>query len=138
MAGLMSIMMMDLDDFKKVNDPYGHLVGNFLLKEVAQILKNSVRLMDILGRYGGDEFLVIFPETPLEGAKAVGERIAKNIREHRFVSGKITITMTVSMGLCVFEDSGEMDSQSLIEKADQALLEAKRKGKDFLFVSKSG
>ncbi len=80
----LSIILFDLDNFKDVNDTYGHLAGDTILKEVGRILKGSLRSLDSVGRYGGEEFLVILPETDGDSAKVIGERLRRKIEEMRF------------------------------------------------------
>ena len=124
----LSIMMIDIDYFKKVNDTYGHLAGDFILKEVANIIKNTIRSSDICGRFGGEEFLILLPNTKLSGAMKLAERIRENIQNHKFVFNDKKITITVSIGIT---SASKNDSVfSLIERADEALYEAKNKGRN--------
>lgn len=126
----LSGMMIDIDDFKKVNDHLGHLVGDDLLREFSHVLKRSSRKIDILGRYGGDEFLVILPESTLESARHVAERIQENLRGHRFYTEKGSLLVTASIGLFSFQDLKTLDAATFIEKADQAMYKAKASGKN--------
>ena len=124
-------MMVDLDDFKLVNDVYGHWTGDIVLRQAAFLLSDSIRKIDIVGRYGGDEFLVILPETSYEAAKGVARRVQDTIRGHCFrnkVSG--CLSLTASIGLFVFEDPSELDLPHFVEKADEAMFRAKQLGKD--------
>ena len=124
----LSVMMLDIDFFKKVNDTYGHLAGDFVLKEVAKIIKNSIRQSDACGRFGGEEFLIILPNTKLNGAMKLAERIRKNIKNHKFIFNNIPISITVSIGIT---SASKKDTIfSLIERADEALYEAKKRGRD--------
>lgn len=131
---ILSGMMIDIDDFKKVNDQYGHLSGDLLLREVAQLLEQSIRKVDILGRYGGDEFLVILPESTFEAAKVVAERVQRNFQGHVFSTKEGPLSITVSIGLFSFQDLKKIDRETFIEKADQALLRAKQLGKNTVFA----
>ena len=127
---LVSGMMIDVDDFKKVNDQCGHLAGDIVLREVAEVLLSSIRKVDILGRYGGDEFLVILPETTGEASRVVAERIQRNIRQHSFRVKEIPLSLTVSIGLFSFPPSQKLDTFTFIDRADQVMLQAKKSGKN--------
>lgn len=124
-----SLLMIDIDDFKRFNDTYGHQAGDMALKGLADILINNLRATDSAARYGGEEFTVILPETSLDAAVKIGERIRNDIASHplRFMDKKVYLT--VSAGVSVFpEDSIEKDN--LIMAADDALYMAKRTGKN--------
>ncbi|MGM0509286.1 MAG: diguanylate cyclase, partial [Fusobacteriota bacterium] len=120
----LSIMMADIDHFKKVNDDYGHLKGDLVLKKIASCLKNQIREIDIVGRYGGEEFLIVFPEVTREEAKIAAERIRKEVENLKFDEG---LKVTISGGLA--EYNGE-EIQKLIKKADDKLYEAKENGRN--------
>lgn len=130
----LSGMMVDIDDFKKINDHYGHLMGDRIVRTFAKILEDSVRTIDILGRYGGDEFLLILPETPLDEARYVAERIRKNVNSYREnVTGEFA-SLTVSIGLVEFDEACRKDKSLFIEKIDNVLLKAKRAGKNQVVI----
>lgn len=131
----LSGMMIDVDDFKKVNDRYGHTTGDQVLKQFAEVLAHSIRNIDILGRYGGDEFLVILPESTFKVAKAVAERIRENVAKRPFQVDETALPLTASIGLISFEDVERIDKAVLIERIDQAMLNAKRLGKNTIAVS---
>lgn len=124
------LAIIDVDNFKQINDTYGHLVGDCILKEVANIMRTSFRKSDYLFRYGGEEFLVIMPSTSLEeGLKAL-ERFRKNVEEHEFsLDHQRSPKVTVSVGVCGSFEKHE-DIQDYIECADKKLYEAKRSGKN--------
>ena len=126
-----SILMIDIDNFKKVNDTYGHLVGDKVLKKVAETTKKTIRKSDVAIRYGGEEFLIILPHTDLEAAKIAAERIRKNI-EKLDVDG---VKVTVSVGIA--DNSLSPKLEDLIRKADQALYIAKRTGKNKVVAATS-
>ncbi len=126
-----SLLMMDVDDFKKLNDTYGHLAGDQQLRSIARILKFILRETDFVARYGGEEFAVILPETPLAGAVAAAERIRSSVEKQDF--GK-NIHITLSIGVSSYPDHG-VKKNDLINKADKALYKAKELGKDRVCVA---
>ena len=126
-------IMIDVDDFKKFNDKYGHLTGDYVLKEAAKIFDRCIRTIDVLGRYGGDEFVIILPEATLETGQIVAERIKNSFAKHEFIAKNRPIKVTVSMGIHFFDDLREMDKLSFIEKIDKALFQAKNHGKNRAF-----
>lgn len=121
----LSLIFMDMDHFKEVNDTHGHLCGSKLLKEVADIIIESVRNIDIPIRYGGDEFVIILPETNKEHAHNVAERILKNIRNFIFLKDEgLNLKLTASIGFATFPDDAR-DKTELIKKADNAMYQVK-------------
>jgi diguanylate cyclase (GGDEF)-like protein len=123
-----SIMMIDIDFFKKINDTYGHLAGDFILKNVADRVKGVIRKSDICGRFGGEEFVVILPNTKISGAMKLANRIKESIEKEEFEFNGKKINLTVSIGIT---SAGINDSyESLISRADEALYEAKNKGRN--------
>ncbi|MFJ7405556.1 MULTISPECIES: diguanylate cyclase [unclassified Lysinibacillus] len=130
-----SCIAIDIDFFKKVNDTYGHLTGDEVLKHVAKIIKESVRRKDITTRYGGEEFVILSPATTLESAVKIAERIRKNVEEYPFTIGEQFIPMTVSIGIAEFANDKDISTfYDLIDKADQALYVAKESGRNMLRV----
>ncbi len=129
-----SIIMMDIDDFKSVNDTYGHVVGDQVLREIGRIIKETIREVDSAGRYGGEEFLIVLPGTDLKGAERVVERLLDNVRntDWRKLAGVEKVTMSAGVA---FGDPN-IPMTDLIKRADQALYEAKRSGKDRYVVYK--
>ena len=127
----MNLLMIDVDNFKKVNDNFGHLVGDQVLKQMAELLKKSVRACDYLARYGGEEFAVILPETTENEAYMVGERIVLTINEYKFETADVGPIgkLSVSVGLAAFPQDA-VKPQELIKKADQALYRGKKLGKN--------
>ncbi|MDO8525372.1 MAG: sensor domain-containing diguanylate cyclase [Candidatus Omnitrophota bacterium] len=124
-----AFLMMDIDNFKNTNDTCGHLVGDIILKELGGIIKDSVREIDLVSRYGGEEFAVVLTETGAEGAMLVAERIRKKTEEHLFRAYDEALKITISIGLAAYPaDSAEPDE--LVEKADIALYDAKKMGKN--------
>jgi len=115
--------MIDIDNFKSYNDSFGHLEGDELLKKVSEILTKNLREIDIICRYGGDEFVVILPETEVDGAKTVADKIKSEIEKYPFKQ-----KVTLSIGLA--KRGNKMNGHDLIQRADRALYEAKDKGKN--------
>lgn len=125
----LSLMLMDIDYFKKVNDTYGHPAGDKILHGVAGILKAALRSIDVPARYGGEEFAAILPGTDSKGAKNIAERLRKTVMDHPFsVDGK-TVKVTVSIGISTASISSK-NKEELIERADQALYHAKKNGRN--------
>lgn len=131
-------MMLDVDYFKKVNDTYGHSAGDCVLKQVSDIIKKEIREYDIACRYGGEEFFIILPQTNLNEASLVAQRLRKVIEESKMdikeagVEGVNYLKITVSIGVCSFEPS--MTSDMVLQKADKALYEAKTTGRNRVIV----
>jgi two-component system cell cycle response regulator len=127
----LSILALDVDYFKAVNDNHGHDVGDRVLQEVAARLRNSVRNVDLVCRVGGEEFLVILPETDAEIAMAIAERIRKSIATKPFNAGARSgpLSITISIGIANIE-TGRDAPNDLLKRADQALYRAKREGRN--------
>ncbi len=125
----LSVIILDIDHFKDVNDTYGHLVGDSVLVELAKILENNIRSTDILGRWGGEEFVIICPETDSTGAENLAEKIRENIEKHSFstVGNK-----TASFGVSQFISKD--NEQQMIARADKALYDAKENGRNRVIV----
>jgi diguanylate cyclase (GGDEF)-like protein len=127
----LSLIMLDIDDFKIYNDSLGHQAGDTILKELAFILKKQSRKMDYVCRYGGEEFTVILPQTDRKEAFLIAERLRENIARHPFLKEEILPSkkLTVSLGLAVFPENGSSPSD-LLRHSDKSLYEAKNKGKN--------
>ena len=121
----LSIILIDIDNFKKVNDDLGHLMGDKILVDLAQVANVNIRSTDTIGRWGGEEFLVICPETPLSEALLVADRIRRAIQENSFASKR---EHTVSSGVAMLIDDESVDS--LLHRADTYLYHAKKNGKN--------
>ena len=128
-----TIMMLDVDHFKDVNDTHGHLAGDAVLTNTAQTIKNTLREIDRLGRYGGEEFLVILPETDGHQAAKSAERIRKAVKESMTDYENNTLKVTVSIGVAVIQ-STDNNENDLINRADDALYSAKGKGRDQVVI----
>ncbi|MEI7989196.1 MAG: diguanylate cyclase, partial [Chloroflexota bacterium] len=125
----LSIIMIDIDHFKKVNDTYGHTTGDEVLHETAQLCKQSLREVDLIGRYGGEEFIILLPETDAVEAYLVAERLCMLIADHKFNTKSGIIHITASLGVASIEDKG-YSIKSLLDHSDQALYTAKQEGRN--------
>jgi len=127
----LSYAIMDIDFFKKVNDTYGHIAGDYVLKEFAQTVKAVIRKTDIMGRVGGEEFAIIIPETSKMGAVILAEKVRKLIASHKFRFKDKIIPVTVSIGVISFSNFEVVPRlEEFIEKADALLYSAKRNGRN--------
>ena len=122
----LSMIIFDIDDFKMVNDNYGHQIGDDVLKEIAKIIQNGVREQDINVRWGGEEFLILLPQTNLEGAVIVASKISIAIKEHLFSNKDLRITASFGVSQLLSEDT----ETTFISRGDNLLYEAKKTGKD--------
>lgn len=129
-GGSFGTILIDLDHFKRVNDTYGHLVGDAVLKEAAHRITTCVRPYDAVGRYGGEEFLIVAPSSDRSGALRLAERIREAIGFFNFSTKAGPINVTVSCGVAVGGNTGPVDSQALLQMADQALYRAKESGRN--------
>jgi diguanylate cyclase (GGDEF)-like protein len=128
----LSLIMVDIDWFKKINDSYGHEIGNVVLRELSKVIKSCIRDVDIFARYGGEEFVVILPQTPQIEARRIGERIRERVEETIIdvdVEGNLRIT--VSVGVTSFPENGK-SHEEIVSIADQALYRAKGMGKNLV------
>ena len=125
-----SIVLMDIDHFKKINDAHGHTEGNRVLVEFVNLIKIGLRGFDIAARYGGEEFVLFLPDTRLEEAVIVAERTRKRVLDHDFSKGDFRLRMTVSMGVTTYAYGDGIDQNELLEEADRFLYKAKRSGRN--------
>ena len=134
-GSIMALIFLDLDEFKRINDQYGHPMGSQCLTELAQIMMKCIRDVDILARYGGDEFVVILPETTVSTARAVAERLHEAITSHTFLSEQgIKARLTASIGIAGFPDHAQ-SKEELLRKADEAMYRAKAEGPNKIHVA---
>lgn len=127
-ASPLCIAMLDLDDFKKINDNYGHTAGDEALIHLVRVIKETLRTMDIIARFGGEEFLIVLPDTPLEEAVQTITRLQRELTKQIFMHNHTRLLMTFSAGVALRKE--QEDQQSMITRADAALYEAKRTGKN--------
>ena len=125
-----TVVMIDMDRFKSVNDGHDHLFGSYVLSEVGKIIKASTRNVDIPARYGGDEFLIILSETPLSGVEQFCERLRKRVEQMTFSQGKDSIQLTLSIGHASTSGAENLGPKDLVRRADQALYKAKHEGRN--------
>jgi two-component system, cell cycle response regulator len=126
-----AVIMMDMDNFKHVNDNHDHLFGSFVLAKTGQLIRETIRSVDFAARYGGDEFLICLSQTEPSGALRFADRLRKKLSEFEYVNGEDKMFLTASFGACII-DSGKsiIDAQTMVRMADAKLYEAKASGKN--------
>jgi two-component system cell cycle response regulator len=127
---VVTVVLIDIDDFKRINDTFGHQVGDTVLKQLAGLLKRELRTMDFLARIGGEEFVIILPETGGTGARLFADRILRRIGQHNFGDASSEVWVTASAGLATFPDERVEDRESLLKLADENLYRAKHAGRN--------
>jgi diguanylate cyclase (GGDEF)-like protein len=133
----LSLLFIDLDGFKAVNDTHGHLCGSRALVEAAAVIRGSARETDVVARFGGDEFALVLPDTGAEGAYAVGERTRERIAAHAFLAADgLNIRLTASVGVATLPDAA-MSAEELMQAADAAMYEVKDRGKNGIQAARS-
>ncbi|MCI5157847.1 MAG: diguanylate cyclase [Candidatus Electrothrix sp. AUS1_2] len=130
----LSLILLDLGHFKNVNDTFGHRFGDYVLKEFAALLKNSVRKADLVFRFGGEEFIVLLPQTDVEGAVGTAEKIRHTCAEQMIDDGNYAVKITVSMGVTSYKKSLHKNPSCMISVADKALYQAKERGRNRVVV----
>ena len=129
----MSLLMLDVDHFKSVNDTFGHAAGDQVLQAIGQLLRESCRVYDVPGRYGGEEFCIVLPETKLRNTNVVAERIRSRLETTELAAGSAAIRVTVSIGIAGIDSSqdvNEVSPSALLDRADRALYTAKHRGRN--------
>jgi diguanylate cyclase (GGDEF)-like protein len=132
----LTILLGDIDDFKMINDRYGHDCGDFSLVNTAEIMKSMVRKQDTVGRWGGEEFIILLPETSISGGEIVAQAIRRRIAAENFSFKTHNFSITLTFGVCGFIE--EMDVDSCINRADEALYQGKRQGKNCVVLANGG
>ncbi|MCY0963893.1 GGDEF domain-containing protein [Parathalassolituus penaei] len=132
-----ALMMVDVDHFKKVNDRWGHEVGNRVLQAIADAIRLSTRRLDIQCRYGGEEFAVLLPSSSLLQASVVAERLRQMVEAIRLQEGSDTLQVTVSIGVAMREKGASLSTSELVHQADIQLYEAKRSGRNRVCIAPS-
>jgi diguanylate cyclase (GGDEF)-like protein len=131
----LSLIFLDLDGFKSINDCHGHLCGSRALVEVGAVIRSTVREIDIVARFGGDEFTVILPQTGLDGARVIAARIRERIAATRYLGTHgLEVHVTASLGIATYPEHG-VTGEDLVARADQAMYAAKEAGKDRVAVA---
>jgi diguanylate cyclase (GGDEF)-like protein len=127
------MLLFDIDEFKVINDRHGHWAGDRCIKEIIKRIKPILRETDLIGRWGGDEFLVIFAGTDVDSAAAVAERLRKLIENTRFVYHKQEISLTVSIGVTEIQES-DSSQEHVFNRVDKAMYKAKKKGRNLVVL----
>lgn len=127
---VMALMLLDVDHFKSINDTYGHLAGDVILKQTGKILRENLYPLDVAARYGGEEFTVLMPDTSLDKAKKAAERLRGIIDRWQWVVSDNPLSVTISIGLVALDPNHIIDSRDMVGKADAALYAAKHKGRN--------
>ncbi len=125
----LSVSMVDIDNFKEINDTYGHAAGDQVLRFIASEMRDRIRQPDLIGRYGGDEFLMILPNTTVNAAAEQANRLCQHVRSMPVIAGRDAISASLSIGIAQYRPGAD-DWRSLTERADQALYQAKHNGRD--------
>lgn len=135
---LLGLVMFDIDDFKRLNDTHGHTTGDAALRAIGEILQRSLRTADFVGRYGGDEFVLVLPETSGNGTHQLAERIRNGVSRRIFELRGGTLRLTISGGVVGYPEVGVVTPEDLIDRADQALYQAKAAGRNKILSFNSG
>ncbi|MFA5520070.1 MAG: diguanylate cyclase [Spirochaetota bacterium] len=134
----LTLIMADLDNFKNINDNYGHQAGDIILKNIAKIIHDNIRSFDIAARYGGEEFAIILTDTNVDAAYQIAERLRKKVENTVFPGAAIPLKVTISIGIYQFNPKEDKNKNNLIHKADLALYKAKKSGKNLVLIHDSG
>ena len=130
-GAVITLLLVDVDHFKQVNDTHGHLVGDAVLAQVASVLQACLRTVDVAARFGGEEFIAILPETPVDGGVIIAERVRERIAKHEFTGAHgLPLWLTVSVGIAVYPGPDVRSTDDLIARADSALYRAKAEGRN--------
>jgi diguanylate cyclase (GGDEF)-like protein len=130
----LGLIVLDLDKFKTINDTYGHLYGDYVLKEVSKIISENIRTIDVVGRYGGEEFSVLLVNTDIQECEPMAKRIVEKIYQKTFLKDGIASNITVSAGMAGFPSHSDQ-TKGLIIKADKAMYDTKSNGGNGVTIS---
>ena len=131
----LSLIILDLDHFKRINDKYGHQVGDEVLRDVGAMLQDTVRTTDVAARYGGEEFALILPQTDADQAWALAERLRLRVAKHTFRHGDLRLEITASFGIATMDNGADMETAEMVRQADQALYLAKTNGRNMIYLA---
>jgi len=135
----LSLMILDIDHFKKINDKHGHPVGDIVLEEVSKAIKNTIRDCDVAARYGGEEFAIFLPETDLKGAVIGAQRLRKAVEQLEIDTKCCRIDVTASVGVtCYHPTVDKIEKSEFLSEADNALYNSKNKGRNKISIHKNG
>jgi two-component system cell cycle response regulator len=128
----LALLMIDIDHFKDINDSHGHAAGDVVLAEIGEIMRKTARETDTVARVGGDEFVVMLPDTAWQGAMTFAERLRRNVDEHKFAEeGKVAMrAITISVGVALAKGSDPVTEEDLMQTADRSLYKAKSGGRN--------
>ena len=132
-----SLLIIDIDHFKKFIDTYGHLAGDEVLRKMGEVFRESIRGCDYAARYGGEEFVIVMPEIGRDQGVQAAERIRASVAKEKIDASGNSVTVTISVGVASFPEHGD-DAQTIISRADTALYQAKRRGRDRVALASSG
>jgi two-component system cell cycle response regulator len=127
---VLTCLMLDIDNFKQINDQFGHLIGDRVLRQLANLLRREQRAVDIVARYGGEEFVVLLPETGPTGARIFAERILRRVAQHDFGESGRPVHVTISIGIATYPDERARDADALLKLSDANLYKAKADGRN--------
>ena len=127
---VLTILMIDLDRFKDINDNHGHVAGDAVLRQMGDILRHEARSVDIAARYGGEEFVIVLPDTAMDGGRIFAERVRQRVADHPFASAVGVLRVTVSVGVATFPNDGVETADAVVSRADAALYRAKDGGRN--------
>jgi diguanylate cyclase len=130
----MSVVILDADHFKKMNDTYGHLIGDQILMNLAQLCQENIRSLDIIARYGGEEFVILMPEVDCTAAYNSAERLRMLVETTSMVTGGLDVMMTISLGIACWNGENDLDFNALLARADRALYQSKESGRNRVSV----
>jgi len=130
----LAMIILDIDHFKNVNDTHGHLIGDKILVNLANLCQSKIREGDIFARYGGEEFVILMPNATRDAAQKTAERIRQVVFQSFMVTGRVNILITISLGVVCWDGFGEISLEGLLDKADQALYKAKQAGRNQVII----